>query len=271
MNIIDFQWSYGIVIAFKDCFNLTRGIFIFILGGYGSTYDYFMRKYLIAGIVCCIALTDLYGQGSKNQEPQPQYTPEERQELITSFRRALQDARNRIDRLQENAPLRREVTYEEEEEFLRKARQMLGLMEEGNYIERAELKEMERQLNQLGNQGQVNKRGNSQADRKRQDKASRPISRLKGEKINQLNQSLRRSGETAASGDEVVKSSRQKIKDARQRLDRQRKSGRISENEYQARLNRIKLAEQKIDNLEEKIRLERQKITKIREDIESGP
>lgn len=225
-------------------------------------------------LLCCIALTTLNAQGNKYQDRQYN-SEEERNRLVSNFRNSYEQARERIDRLQENAPLRREVTYEEEEKFLREARQILGLLEEGNYIKRSELREYERKLNDLGNQGKSGQAQTNRDNRRRngnqsmnQDRSNRSDN-ARNDSRNRRKEIFNRSEEVTRSGEKAVENSRQRINEIRQKLDDQHSANKISEAEYNRKMNRVRQAEDRINNLEQRINQEKQRISGLKQQIDN--
>lgn len=230
-----------------------------------------MRRNIITTIIlCCIAVTALNAQGNRNQDRQYN-SEEERKRLVTNFRNTYERARDRIDRLQERAPLRREVTYEEEEELLREARQMLDLLEEGNYIKRSEIKEYEKKLNKIGNKGKADQAQSKQSGNNDQSvRSNRPDRSDNGRSVNRnrINEGISRSEDVIASGEEAVQSTRKRINEVKQKLEEQRRNNRISEADYNSKMNRVRQAEVRMDNLEDRLEQERQTISELKQQIE---
>jgi DNA repair exonuclease SbcCD ATPase subunit len=228
-----------------------------------------MKRSIITTIVlCCIASTAIIAQGNKNKDRQYN-SEEERKRLVTNFRNTYERARDRIDRLQENAPLHREVTYEEEEEFLRKAQQILSLLDDGHYVKRSELKEYEKKLNELGNQG---KPGQAQANQSNRNNQSATSSRPSRQEDNEGNESLWnariiRSDKIVSTSADRIESSRQRIILAKKRLDEQFRDKKITEAEYNSKMNRVKQAEERINDLEERLKQEKQRIDELKQQI----
>lgn len=231
-----------------------------------------MKKNILTSLIfCCIALTALDAQTNKNQGRQYN-SDEERKRLTTNFRNTYIRARDRIDRLQENAPLRREVTYEKEEEVLRKAQQILGLLDDGHYVKRAELKEWERRLNKLGNQGKSEQAQAKRPNRNNQSATTERGSRQKNEgNVSLWNARVIRSDNIVSTSADRIESSRQRIVLAKKRLDEQLRDKKISEAEYNSKMNRVKQAEERINDLEERLNQEKQKISELKQRIEERP
>lgn len=240
-----------------------------------------MIKNIISTIILSfIALTALNAQENKNKDRQNiqnrQYnSDEERKQIVTNFRNTYLRARDRIDRLQENAPLRREVTYEKEEELLRKAQQILGLLDDGHYIKRSELNEWERKLNNLGNQDQKGEAQSNNANRN--SRSASPENRRNNAQENDpnnvslWNQRVIRADNIVSTSADRIKSSRQKIVLTKKRLDEQLRDKKITEAEYNKRMERVKQAEGKINDLEERLNQEKQRISELKKELERIP
>ena len=167
-------------------------------------------KITIIILSCVIALSAL-GQDEKSVED---YSPAER-ELVDEFMTRVDEARDRLDRLQENSPLYGKK-YIDQDKTVIEAAQMAGLIEDGHYVDPDKLREWNDVLADI-------------ADAYLPSKS--------------YDESVSRYDEVMKRGEDVVNSSRQKIQAAREKLEKEKKEGVITNEQYNSRLKRIENVE----------------------------
>lgn len=186
-------------------------------------------KYLITFfLIFTLVATDTFAQN---------YTEPERRKILSELKDAIDQARERIDRMQEYGKLS-QAQYFDEEEVIREAQQTLELINEGNYVEPSKVENWIERLDKLGVEP------GREAEGVQYDQT---------EIIEKRKTSLRRSEEAIKKGDTSIKKLSKRIDNAKKKLEQQKKQGNITEAEYNQKLERIQEAEQHLESLSNKI------------------
>lgn len=207
-------------------------------------------KYLLNFLLLtCVIVTGVSAQ---------EYNEQERREIVNELDQAINQARERIDRLQENGKLNR-VQYMDEEAVIRDAEQTLGLVRKGNYIEPSKIEEWKTKLAKLGVDPEQEAPGVQFRDKKRtsQRKAAEERKRV----------SIERSEESLLEADKLVARSTDRIEKAKKKLEQQKNNRELSDQQYREKMEKINMAEDRIQRLKDRIDEHRMTVAEV---IESG-
>lgn len=190
--------------------------------------------------------TSVNGQ---NQNDNREYTEREKNTIVKDFLETVDETRDRLNRLQERAPLK-ELPYQEEAELVREAEQMEKLIDEGHYVSPSKLREMEKSLKKIGN-------GDEPPEGEVRNASQR------------WERSIERSENIMRRGDETVNRSRERLTAAREKMREDRSAGKLTEAEFKEKEEKIRQVEQRINDLEMKIREERRKVDSLKRRIDN--
>ncbi|MGK7391925.1 MAG: hypothetical protein ACNS60_16360 [Candidatus Cyclobacteriaceae bacterium M2_1C_046] len=205
-------------------------------------------KYLLNFlIITCLVVT-----GAKAQE----YSEQERRKVISELDDAIEQARERIDRMQEYGKLQR-AQYMEEEAVIRDAEQRLDLLRKGTYVEPSEIEEWKTKLSKLGVDPEQEGPGVQYSDKEMSPERKAAEERKRT--------SVERSEETLARADQLVARSTERIEKVKTKLEQQKVQGKISEQQYQEKMEKVRTAEDRIQRLKDRIEEHRMSVAEVLE------